>query len=218
MIIEHDNAMEAWLEALDASMNSPIRFMDENNNECHEILGLSVTIMNPDTVKEPLIAMRSMGPWHYPTNEELGEVIMQPNRGGFPYTYGNRIFAYNNYNQIEEFIIPLLSQEPNSRRAVLTVWDPIKDSNHKNRNVPGLIAVDFKLREGKINVTGMVRSADLLFGWPANIYQISLLQEYVSKRIGCNRGMIKTYMTSAHVFTYQYDYIEELLRAYSKKG
>jgi len=216
MIIEKERAIEAWMESLNASRKSSIKFIDENNNECHEIIGMLVTINNPDTVNEPLVAMRSMGPWHYPNNEELGEVIMEPKKGGFKYTYGSRIFSHNNLNQVEEFIIPLLTEEPNSRRAVISLWNPEQDSNNKNRNVPGLISLDFKLRENKLHVAGMIRSADLLFGWPANIYQISLIQEKISKKLGCSKGRISTFMTSAHVFTYQNDHIDDLLRIYGK--
>jgi thymidylate synthase len=218
MLIEKDNAMEAWVEALKASRNSSIKFIDENSNECHEIIGMLITIHDPETVHDPLVAMRSMGPWHYPTNEELAEVIMHPKKAGFQYTYGSRIFSYDSMDQIEEFIIPLLRAEPHSRRAVIMIWDPRHDSNHKIRSVPGLLSLDFKLRDGKLHVAGVIRSADLLFGWPANIYQISLIQESISKKLLCDKGSIRTFMTSAHSFTYQNDQIDDLIKLYSKSS
>jgi thymidylate synthase (methanogen type) len=214
MLIQKENTMDAWLDALLLAKNSNTRFIDENNNECQEILGMMITINNSGTINEPLIAMRSMGPWHYPSNDELTQVIMHPHKSGLPYTYGSRIFSYNDFNQVEDFIIPLLQKEPNSRRAVITLWNPANDSNPRNRSVPGLISLDFKLRNGKLSVSGMIRSADLLFGWPANIYQISLIQQRISKKLNTNNGTITTFMTSAHIFTYQHEHIDELIRLY----
>ncbi len=58
----------------------------------------------------------------------------------------------------------------------------------------------------------VIRSNDLFFGWPANIYQVSILQKFVAERIGCELGNIQTVSVSAHIFEDQFDDIKKILR------
>ena len=46
---------------------------------------------------------------------------------------------------------------------------------------------------------------------PANLYQIYLLQEYVSQRLGIEMGMMTLFLLSAHIFEDQFNDVEEMI-------
>lgn len=76
-----------------------------------------------------------------------------------------------------------------------------------------MIVADFKVRDNKLNVTAVIRSNDLFFGFPANVYQIYILQEYVRKRLGIDTGDITFFSNSAHIFE---DNFEDILKVISE--
>jgi thymidylate synthase len=201
-----------WISALKAVRLEGQRFTDERGNLCTEMLNLVLTIEDAATTREPLEIMQKRKTWHYPSADDLERMITEPRRGSFAYTYGNRIHAYRNgIDQLNSFVIPLLRATPWSRRAIVAIWDPESDARTSERTVPGHIAIDFKLREGRLHATSMMRSADVFFGFPANVFQISVLLEHAARALRVKPGSITAFCTSAHLFEYQYADIDELL-------
>ena len=41
-----------------------------------------------------------------------------------------------------------------------------------------MIMMNFNLRNNKLHVTAVIRSNAMFFGWPGNVYQSHLIQEY----------------------------------------
>lgn len=218
MELNNRRCIDAWIEALMLVRTQGRRFVDERGNPCVELLNVSVRIEDASTTREPLEIMQKRKTWHYPSAEDLERMITEPRRGSFAYTYGNRIHAYRGgVDQLNEYVIPLLRTTPWSRRAVMSIWDPEDDADPTERTVPGHIAIDFKLREGTIHATSMMRSADLFFGFPANVFQISVLLEHTCRALRSRPGTITVLCTSAHLFEYQYTDIDELLEELRKK-
>ncbi|PIZ54003.1 hypothetical protein COY26_00300, partial [Candidatus Woesearchaeota archaeon CG_4_10_14_0_2_um_filter_33_10] len=71
-------------------------------------------------------------------------------------------------------------------------------------------SIDFKIRKQKLNATMVVRSNDLFFGWPANLYQLFVLQDYIGKKLGCKTGSLTTFSNSAHIFKDQFEDIQQV--------
>jgi thymidylate synthase len=117
-------------------------------------------------------------------------------------------------NQVDDFIIPLLKKDPNSRRAVVVLYSPVADSRVNKKETPSLISIFIKIIEKKLTLTIVIRSNDMFIGWPANIYQVYLLQKYVGEKLGIETGSITTISHSAHIFT---EYDEEIKAALSKR-
>lgn len=204
---------DAWIEALRLVRTHGLRFIDERRNPCIELLNLTIRIEDASTTREPLEIMQKQKTWHYPSAEDLERMITDPRKGSFAYTYGNRIHAYRGaIDQLNSYVIPLLRTTPWSRRAVVSIWDPEDDADPAERTVPGHIAIDFKLRDGRLHATSMMRSGDVFFGFPANVFQISVLLEHACRTLRAKPGTITALLTSAHLFEYQYTDIDELLR------
>jgi len=213
-MIDKKTTTEAWKEALRLVINNGVDFMDENNRVCRESFNLLIRIENPkDDIKNPIKILNTFKHWKYPPYEEIAQVMLTSKTSpDYAYSYGSRIFNFaDKKDQINDYIIPLLKENPNSRRATITIWDPIEDSNVINRDVPGLIMIDFKLRQNKLNAVAVIRSNDLFFGWPANIYQLYELQCYIAKKLKCEMGNLDTFSISAHIFSDQFEYIKKIL-------
>lgn len=212
MEIVEKTTLEAWTTALRIIKEKGGVFHDTDNRVCREILNFSVTILHPDlAADEPIDHIRKINKWFYPSKEELSNIIFnQYELPLYEYTYGSRLFNHQGLvDQINDYIIPLLKQQPTSRRATVSVLDPSIDMHMHNRNAPGLASIHFKIDHGSLRMTCIIRSNDFFIGWPANIYQLSNLQRYVAQQLSLPVGSLTTYSISAHIFD---DYEEELKR------
>ena len=215
MELRMPTAMDAWKAALHHIMEQGRPFKDDDKRTCKEVLNLSVTVEHPDVgIDEPIDSIKRKEKWVYPSKDELVSIIF--NAHDLPlydYTYGSRLFGYQGLkDQINDYIIPLLQTNPRSRRATAMAMDVLKDLDVKNRNAPGLVSLHFKVEEGKLLLTSVIRSNDFFIGWPANVYQLAALQRYVAGKLELSAGALTTYSISAHVFMEYDEDIEEVLR------
>lgn len=99
-------------------------------------------------------------------------------------------------------IINLLRNNPDSRRAVLTMWSPSDLNDIKSSDIPCNTNVYFKIRDNRLNMTVCNRSNDMLWGaYGANVVHMSILQEYIANKIGCSLGRYIQMSDSFHVYT-----------------
>jgi len=97
---------------------------------------------------------------------------------------------------------------------MVIIYHPIVDSKVSIKESPGMVSVCFKVLDGKLTLTAVIRSNDMFIGWPANIYQIYLLQKYVAEKLGIATGSLTTISHSAHVF---HEYDNEVAAIMNKK-
>ena len=109
------------------------------------------------------------------------------------------------------FLIPLLKSRPESGRSILVPWDTKKDARTDADEVPGIVAFDFKLRDGALNATAIIRNNDVFFGWPANVYQTYVLQKYVASKLGCRIGTLSILSCSAHIYEDLMSYVRKVV-------
>jgi thymidylate synthase len=215
MEIIKESTKEAWLAVLKFIFENGKEIIDHDRRISKELLNLTITITDPkDDVTEPIRIMRELKKWVYPELDELQDVMFQKESSNvYYYTYGARLFSYANIkNQIDDFIIPLLIKDKNTRRAIAMLYYPLSDSMLDAKEAPGLISIYFKIIEGKLTASTLLRSNDMFIGWPANIYQIYTLQKYIAQKIGVMTGSITTISHSAHLFQEYKEEIEEVLR------
>ena len=215
MELSNTNAYELWKSAIAQINKKGEDFKDNDNRTCREVYNLVLNLMNVDesNINKPIETMIDSKKWIYPSKEELSGIMFKEFQAPiYEYTYGGRIFGYNGtFDQINSFIIPLLKKDPNSRRAILVFYNPIDDSKPDNKNTPGIIYVQFRVVKGLLCMNSHIRSNDLFFGWPANVYQLYCLMQYVSEKLDINRGNITTFSNSAHVFVEDFPEVEEIL-------
>jgi thymidylate synthase (methanogen type) len=215
MEIRETTLLQAWDRAIRAILAHGRVFVDDAGRECHELTNLSVTLLEPSTAADGVRAMRLCRNWRYPSEEKLANIILNKEAVRvYDYLYGQRVFAYNGvFDQVNGFIIPLLSAKPNTRRAIVSLLDPPRDLRLDAENIVGIVAIHFRVVDAKLRITAIIRTSGFFTGWPANVFQIARLQEYVARAINLPPGEITTISLSAHLHTDRLEDVEAVLGA-----
>ena len=96
----------------------------------------------------------------------------------------------------------LLRRNPDSRRAVISMWSPAADLGADRRDIPCNTHIYFKIRNGALNMTVCCRSNDIIWGaYGANAVHFSVLQEYMARKIGVKMGLYYHISDSWHYYT-----------------
>ncbi len=111
------------------------------------------------------------------------------------------------YDQIEE-VIKRLKENPNTKRAVLTLWSP-EDTNDKY--APPWISSQLMIRDNKLIMTNYFRSCDIYNGLPFNCLGIAKLQKEIADKLSVEVGEFILYIGSAHIYKTNIDKIEQYL-------
>ena len=94
------------------------------------------------------------------------------------------------------YVIDLLRNEPDTRQAAISIYD-CKEHDTFTFDTPCTYAVQFTILDNKLNMSVVMRSNDLWFGFCNDQYQFSKLQHYIWNRLGKDIE-IGTYFHYAH--------------------
>lgn len=125
--------------------------------------------------------------------------------------YGNRIFKpdVSNKNQWDK-ILELLKKDPDSRQAVLNIHLP-SDLNLTSKDIPCTCMIQFLIRNNKLNCITYMRSNDVIWGVPYDIFNFTLLQEVLAKQLGIQVGTYSHIAGSMHIYEYHLELAKNIL-------
>ena len=95
-----------------------------------------------------------------------------------------------------DYVIDLLVNQPDTRQAAITILD-MKEHDTFTFDTPCTYAVQFTIIDNKLNMSVVMRSNDLWFGFCNDQYQFSKLQHYVWSKLDAGIE-IGTYFHFAH--------------------
>ncbi len=84
----------------------------------------------------------------------------------FAGAYGPRILDQLDY------VVETLKNDPDTRQATLTIWSPRPEPS---KDIPCTVAIDFKIRHGRLNVHVFMRSSDVWLGLPYDVFNFSMI-------------------------------------------
>ena len=73
-----------------------------------------------------------------------------------------------------------------------------------------MMLVDFKIRDGKLNTTGLWRSHDIYGAWFPNAVGLSHLSKYVAGEVGVEMGSLTIHSISAHIYEVNFKEAEKV--------
>ena len=204
-VIRANSISDAWYRGLNLIWNHGHEVTDERGSRIREYLNLMIVIQDPYIDRIPKDIS-----WNEERLEEYAkQLISGENVQDFEYTYGQRLRNWNEEIDQIAYVIDKLKQNPTTRRATAVTWVPTIDTVVDE--VPCMIIDDFKIRGGKVNLTTLFRSHDFAGAYPANLYGLSRLLEYVAGEVGVSPGMITTISASAHIYEHDWDMVEDIL-------
>lgn len=121
-----------------------------------------------------------------------------------PGAYGLRMRRWFGRDQLSD-VIDLLARDPDTRRAVITLYDPAHDlpfGSSNSRDVPCNTTIYFKQYDGILDMTVCNRSNDAVWGcYGANAVHFSFIQQYVADALKLSIGHYHQVSDSLHVYT-----------------
>jgi len=207
VFIQAENINEAWQRVLNAIWYSGCEFSSQRG-KTKEIHNLFVRINKPEDDEVDGFPMDGA------SLAEYAQQLLNPDRQGFAYTYGERLRAWGGglvdapVDQLTR-VGERLRANSNTRRATAVTWMPPKDLLEKE--VPCLVLADFKVRDGLQHLTAVFRSNDMYAAWPANGYGLNQVNRFVADISGAEAGSLSTLSISAHIYEHDFKNVERIL-------
>ncbi len=105
--------------------------------------------------------------------------------------------SVGNFDQLGH-CIEQLKTNPNSRRLVVSAWEPY--NAHKSRLPACHLLYIFNVQNGRLCLHLTQRSCDIGLGVPFNIASYALLTHIVAKEVGLDPGILSIMFVDAHIY------------------
>lgn len=129
--------------------------------------------------------------------------------------YGDRMRNFFEIDQLEA-LIDLLGNDPDSRRAVITLYSPSDLLNNQSLDIPCNTTLFFKKRNTKLDITVINRSNDLYLGIPYNIFTFNVILKYAAYKTGLEIGVQRHFTDSLHLYEKDVAQVEKIISTNSK--
>lgn len=117
--------------------------------------------------------------------------------------YGDIVFKRHGFDQIDK-VIELLAKDKYSRRAVVNFNVPNKNVIETKDEIC-TIALQFYIRDNKLNCTGIMRSNDIWYGLPYDVVFFTEMQKYIAHRLNVAVGTYVHNVISLHCYERNYE-------------
>lgn len=102
-------------------------------------------------------------------------------------------FGFDQYEYVKE----LLKKDRNTRQAVIHIKEP---SNKPSKDINCTVCLQFFIRENKLYLTTYMRSCDLWYGFPYDVFNFCNLQVLLSMELGVELGTYTHICGSLHLY------------------
>jgi thymidylate synthase len=204
----------------------------EYTNPRNRVTFLNGRVINPFfQLAEALwiVAGRSDVSWLTDYNKSIAQFSDDGHYFNAP--YGERIrywgkndargYVYCPHDQLVD-VYNTLTADNDTRQAYVSIWNPVFDNGSRDtRDRACNVGIDFKLRDGALDITVFNRSNDLHWGtFGANLCQFATIQEVMASWLGVEVGTYCQITNSLHVYTDSYGAKEtqKIISAYKLDG
>jgi len=112
--------------------------------------------------------------------------------------YGPRLRSWYGRDQLS-LVLDKLQQDRYSRQAVVQIFDPVLDYV-ESKDIPCNNLLKFQIRDNKLNLSVFVRSQDVIYGFPYDIFHWTLLQEVLANCLDAGLGTYYHVVDSLHLY------------------
>ncbi|MGH3800145.1 MAG: thymidylate synthase [Pseudonocardiaceae bacterium] len=158
----------------------------------------------PDRVINPAFAVAetlwilsgSDDPWIFQYNRALARYT---DDGRLQGAYGPRMRRWRGRVDQLDQVRRILTRDPDSRQAVIQLFDPEQDTRG-HRDVPCTLNYRFFLRGDQLHMHTTMRSQDLWLGFPYDVFAATILQELLAGWLGVELGTYHHFVDSLHLY------------------
>ena len=102
------------------------------------------------------------------------------------------------------YVIRKLRTEPNTRHAAISIYD-CKEHKTFEHDTPCTYAVQFTILHGRLNMSVVMRSNDLWYGFCNDQYQFSMLQKMIADALKIEIGTYYHFAHNMHLYNDKID-------------
>jgi len=114
--------------------------------------------------------------------------------GVFHGAYGQRVG-----DQLSH-VVSKLRVDPDTRQAVVTLWNPELDNTLGKKDYPCTVALGFSIQGDRLHMTTVMRSNDVWLGLPYDLFQFTQLQLTLARVLGIAPGTYTHTAWSLHLY------------------
>ena len=115
--------------------------------------------------------------------------------------YGKRVFTRSNGQPTQwERVLSTLRGDPASRRAVLYFDGPAAELMATALDFPCASSLQFLIRENRLHGITSMRSNDVIWGLPYDVFLFTMLQERMAAELGVELGSYYHFAGSLHLY------------------
>jgi thymidylate synthase len=107
-------------------------------------------------------------------------------------------YQWSRNSQID-YVVHELKRNPQSRRALLTMYDGKENAGYA-KDTPCTLNIGFTIADNKLNMNVMMRSNDLWFGFCNDQYCFSKLQQLIANRLSIEIGWYYHFTNNLHLY------------------
>lgn len=93
-----------------------------------------------------------------------------------------------------------LRDDPGTRQAVITLWNPGLDNQPGRRDYPCTVMLTFEAEDDALHLTTVMRSQDVWLGTPYDWFQFTQLQQTAANALGLRPGHYTHVTLSSHLY------------------
>jgi thymidylate synthase len=112
--------------------------------------------------------------------------------------YGPRLFNWKGLNQVTN-VINVLRENSFSRKAVVQLFDS-HDIAEEHKDTPCTCTLQFMIRHDQLHMFTNMRSNDVHWGLPHDVFCFTMLQEIVARSLSVEVGTYKHAVGSLHLY------------------
>ncbi|MDF2437768.1 MAG: thyA [Bacteroidota bacterium] len=126
--------------------------------------------------------------------------------------YGHKIFKIDSSGDSQwNRVVKLLKYDKFSRRAVLALYDSNGGIDDSVKDVACVCTIQFLIRNEKLDAIVNMRSNDLIWGFPYDVYFLTMLQELLSLELEVEIGKYYHNVGSMHIYEKHFGLGKEML-------
>lgn len=120
--------------------------------------------------------------------------------------YGKKIFGSDTWNNL----IFELQEDNDTRRSVINLYS---DSflGLKTNDVSCTLNLQFLIRNGKLDLIASMRSNDIIWGLPNDIFFFTMIQELLANELNIETGKYFHHVNSLHIYKRHYQLMDEII-------
>lgn len=102
-------------------------------------------------------------------------------------------------------VVERLQQDPSTRQALVTIWNPELDLMPDKRDYPCTVLHQFRIRNNRLNMSVYMRSNDVWLGAAYDWFQFTRVQIAIASVLGIEPGLYAHHVGSLHIYETHYE-------------